>query len=331
VSRLKAVPALRSGNELPEAERVRGAALADSLSVPVLGRAWQMLLKGVAEVESAPDRREAAEMVLIRLCHVADMPTPGELVRQIQAQGPQATVSPVPPAPPQGSAPASSGGGGALRSVVAGGAIRVAMPDRLEPDVVPASPSGAMPVLDTDPIPESAPAAEPPPPLSLRSWREVVAFIATRREAMLHGHLRHCAHLVRFAPPVIELRLEPQAPRDLSQRLGAILTEATGTRWTIAVVRAPGEPTLAEQADALDVDRSRSAEAHPLVQAILSAFPGARLGAVNDATLDDYGLPPEQAAPEPLLSEPEAPDMEFAPDDSEPVGPDDLDGSGSAA
>ena len=129
---------------------------------------------------------------------------------------------------------------------------------------------------------------------------------------------------------MIELRLEPQAPRDLSQRLAAILSEATGTRWTIAVVRAPGEPTLAEQAGALDAERSREAQAHPLVQAILAAFPGATLGPVNDATLDDYGLPPEPAAPaappEPVLSEPEAPDMEFAPDDSEPVGLDDLDG-----
>ena len=139
------------------------------------------------------------------------------------------------------------------------------------------------------------------------------------REATLHGHLRHCAHLVRFAPPVIELRLEPQAPRDLSQRLAALLTEATGTRWTIALGRAPGEPTLAEQAGALDAGRSREAEAHPLVQAILAAFPGARLGTVNDATLDEYGLAPE------AVPEAEPLEMEFAPPDSEPVELSDLD------
>ena len=70
ITRLKSVPSLRDSQELPEAERTRGAALADRLSVPVLARAWQMLLKGVGEVETAPDRRAAAEMVLIRLCHV---------------------------------------------------------------------------------------------------------------------------------------------------------------------------------------------------------------------------------------------------------------------
>ncbi len=321
VSRLKAIPALRTGSELPEAERVRGAALADRLSVPVLGRAWQMLLKGVAEVDAAPDRREAAEMVLIRLCHVADLPTPGELVRQIGAQGPQAVVQPThaaTPAPiPTPVAAAPAGGGMTVRQPVqTGGALRA-----------PESEPEPEPVVGAPEAPASVPA---PPPPSLRSWREVVAFVATRREATLHGHLRHCAHLVRFAPPVIELRLEPQAPRDLSQRLAAILTDATGTRWTIALGRAAGEPTLAEQAGALDADRSREAEAHPLVQAILAAFPGARLGTVSDASLDEYGLPPEpavagSASPEPLLPEPESPDMEFAPDDSEPVGLHDLD------
>ncbi len=103
LTRLKSVPGLRDGGELPEAERTRGAALADRLSVPVLGRLWQMLLKGVAEVESAPDRRAAAEMVLIRLCHVADLPPPGELVRRLSAAPGGAPVS-IPP-----------GGGGGRR------------------------------------------------------------------------------------------------------------------------------------------------------------------------------------------------------------------------
>ena len=285
VSRLKAIPGLRDGAELPEAERVRGATLADGLSVPVLGRAWQMLLKGVAEVEAAPDRRAAAEMVLIRLCHLADTPTPGELVRQLQGQGE--------------AAPAMASPTTTVLRTIAGQTAQAA---------------------EAPALPVAAPAAEKGTGPSLRSWREVVAFVASRREATLHGHLRHCAHLVRFAPPVIELRLEPQAPRDLSQRLARLLSEATGTRWTIAVGREPGEPTLAEQAEALDADRSRSAEAHPLVQAILAAFPGAVLGPVNDVALDEYGLPPE---PDPgLLAD--APDLDFAPLDADPVGLDDL-------
>ena len=96
LTRLKSVPGLRDSPELPEAERTRGAALADALSIPVLGRAWQMLLKGVAEVEAAPDRRAAAEMVLIRLCHVADLPPPGDLVRRLTESGAAAPSAPMP-------------------------------------------------------------------------------------------------------------------------------------------------------------------------------------------------------------------------------------------
>ena len=122
VTRLKSVPSLRDSQELPEAERTRGAALADRLSVPVLARAWQMLLKGVGEVETAPDRRAAAEMVLIRLCHVSDLPSPGDLVRRLSNSAAQATGAPL---------PAPSGGG--VRAVAGGAPIAV-------PDAAPAAP-----------------------------------------------------------------------------------------------------------------------------------------------------------------------------------------------
>ena len=263
VSRLKTLPALRDSRDLPEAERVRGAAFADRLSVPSLARLWQMLLKGIGEVEVAPDRADAAEMVLIRLCHVRDMPTPGDLVRRLaDAPTPDAPSRPNPPAGPD---PAS---------------LNPAEPNSAAPD-------SAAPVL--------------------RGWRDVVAYVATCREASLHGHLRHSVHLVRFAPPVIELRLQPQAPRDLAQRLAAILSEATGTRWTIAVSRAAGEPTLAEQSDTMEASGRTRAEAHPLVQAILSTFPGAQVGRLHDRRLDEYGLLP-QAAPDLVFDQNELPE-----------------------
>ncbi|MCW3477489.1 DNA polymerase III subunit gamma/tau, partial [Limobrevibacterium gyesilva] len=98
VTRLKSVPALRDSAELPEAERTRGADFADKLSMASLGRAWQMLLKGIAEVEAAPDRRAAAEMVLIRLCYVADLPPPADLVRRL-TENPSAGPAPTAPGP----------------------------------------------------------------------------------------------------------------------------------------------------------------------------------------------------------------------------------------
>ena len=266
VTRLKSIPTLRESPELPETERTRGAEIADRLTVPTLARAWQMLLKGVGEVETAPDRRAAAEMVLIRLCHVSDMPSPGDLVRRLMVSGASA---------PQPSASGPAGGG--VRAVANGAPVTMAAPD-------------------------NAP--------RLSSFREVAAYVESQREPTLHAHLLHSVHVVRFAPPVIEWRQAPDAPRDLPSRLAALLQDATRTRWTIAVSASPGEPTLAEQGNAADTVRRNVAADHPLVRAILEAFPGARLESVHDANTDRYGLP--AAVP---LGEPDMPD--FAPPEAE--------------
>ncbi len=275
LTRLRSVPGLRDGPALPEAERTLGAAMADQLSIPVLSRLWQMLLKGLAEVETSPDRRAAAEMVLIRLCHVSDAPPPGDLVRRL-------TASTQPPPSP------------GVRTVTSSGAVALRAPE-------------------PEPSPEPAPPSRQP-----ASFRDVVA-LCSGRDPMLHSHLRHSVHLVRFAPGVIELRPQPVAPRDLAPRLAALLLAETGARWTIALSAAPGEPTLGEQGATAEADRRAAAADHPLVRAIMDAFPGAKLGAVRDSAVDAYGL----AAPIPLgepaiqLGEPEGPD--FAPPDAEPA------------
>jgi DNA polymerase-3 subunit gamma/tau len=227
--RMRTVPGLTTSAALPEVERTRGAALAQMLSVPFLGRFWQMLLKGLAEVETAPDKRAGAEMILIRLCHVADMPPPGELLKQINEGGASAIGG--------GAGP---GGGGGARAVAGGGMVMEAAARSL-------------------------------------SFRDVVGLAAQKRDVMLYAHLRQSVHLVRFAPPVIELRIAPTAPRDTVQKLAAMLEAETGKRWTIALSNQKGEPTIDEAEGVATAKAKDEALAHPLVQAILTAFPGARV------------------------------------------------------
>ena len=134
---------------------------------------------------------------------------------------------------------------------------------------------------------------------------------------ILHGHLLHSVHLVRFAPPVIELRPHADAPRDLAPRLGALLLRVTGTRWTIALTKEAGEPTLAEQGNAADQARRANVADHPLVRAIMEVFPGARIEAVRDPAADAYGLPAEIS----LGGEAAA---SYTPDEADLVEPADL-------
>lgn len=280
LTRLRAVPALRQDPALPEAERVRGTALAGALSIPVLGRAWQVLLKGITEIAEAPDRRAAAEMVLIRLAHLAEMPTPGDLVRRLTEGGAtQATGGALPSGAPGG--PTGSPMGGGSRATANGAPVMEAQPALAQP----------------------------------RGFREVVA-LASGRAPMLHAHLLHNVHLVSFAPGRIEIRQRPEAPRDLAAQLAGLLLEQTGRRWTISLSNAEGEPTIAQQRSHVASERLEMAKAHPLVQSILLAFPGAQVEALRDDSLDEYGLPPA----------PEAPDdgPEFAPPDAEPADLDDF-------
>jgi DNA polymerase-3 subunit gamma/tau len=264
LTRLKSVPGLTTSAALPEVERTRGAALAEKLSIPWLGRLWQMLLKGVAEVEAAPDRRAAAEMILIRLCHVADMPPPAELVRKLTEQQGQTG---------NGHAPPPSGGG--ARAVANGPPVQNAAPRTI-------------------------------------NFTDVVALAGEKREVMIYAHLRQSAHLVRFAPPVIELRLEPGAPRDFSARLAALLEAETGRRWTIALSQATGEPTIDELERAAEDGARADAVEHPLMRAILETFPGARIEKMHAAAA------PEIAQPPPDWLELSPPDEIYLEDEEEP-------------
>jgi len=188
--------------------------------------------------------------------------------------------------------PAPGSGGPGLRAMAGGGAVASAAP--------------------------AAALAAPQP----REWREVVA-LASGVKPLLHAHLLHDVHPVRVAPGRVEIRPRPSAPRDLAAQLTALLAERTGARWTVTVTNDEGEPTLAEQGRSAETDRREAARSHPLVQAILAAFPGATIEAVRDATADDYGLPLTPAA---ATAEPDDLDgRDFAPPEAESAWTDDDD------
>lgn len=353
LSRLRAVPSLEHAADMPEAERVRGQQMAGTFSVPVLMRAWQMLLKGMQELDTAPDRRVAADMVLIRLCYVADLPSPEELVRHLSAArdgaeprpdqsgrsgaGPVGLAGPVAGGPASGGAGGFVSGGAAPSSQFAGGSAAGGITASAVADVPSMSAAmlgmegdrprlrmvgGSAMAVEASPLPAEAeppvahPVAEdvPAPPAIPRTWRESVALVRDAREAVLHGHLRHAAHLVSFARGHIVLRLDTGAPPDVPRRLRLVLERVTGIEWRVELSDAPGEPSLGEQGAEVIQFRRKEAASHPLVQAILEAFPDAELGEVSEHGLDDYGLPPEELLPALAADDPS---LVFAPLDAE--------------
>ena len=87
VTRVKIVPATADNVAFGETERLRARDFAAKISMRVLSRMWQMLLKGITEVQAATRPAAAAEMVLVRIAYVADMPTPDEAIRMVEQNG----------------------------------------------------------------------------------------------------------------------------------------------------------------------------------------------------------------------------------------------------
>ncbi len=226
-------------------ERARGQAFAAGLPMRALTRMWQMLLKALEEVGTAPNAMMAAEMAIIRLTHVADLPSPDELVRKLRDTPPASAQTPAPrPAP-------ENGGGSAMRRTARGAPRPATLP---------------------------TPDAEATEALArFQHFDQVVDLIRANRDVKLLVEVETGLRLASYSPGRIEFEPAPDAAPDLAHRLAGRLQGWTGVRWITSVVAGGGRPTIAETRDG-DLRRAEAeAMAHPLTQAILEAFPGAEL------------------------------------------------------
>ncbi|OWU86594.1 DNA polymerase III subunits gamma and tau [Oceanicola sp. 22II-s10i] len=260
-------------------ERARGSDLAGRLPMRVLTRMWQMLLKALEEVSQAPNAMMAAEMAIIRLTHVADLPSPEELLKRLQD-------SPPPPMPPGG-----PGGGGGLSAPSGASRGTDARADaapaqyRRDTDVV-SGPSSTAQAVAVD----QALARYP-------TFDHVVELIRANRDVKLLVEIETTLRLARYSPGRIEFVPTNNAPPDLAQRLGQRLQTFTGNRWAVTIVNEGGAETIAEVRDAKARALKEEAAAHPLVKAVFSAFPKARIEAVR--TQDEIAAEAEaEALPE---------------------------------
>lgn len=253
VTRIKIVPATADNIALAETERSRGREFASKLSMRVLSRMWQMLLKGIAEVQAATRPAAAAEMVLVRIAYAADLPTPDEALRVLENGGAVASGSAAPSRAPVSAAPRAE----APRSFA------------------PAASDGPRMAASA---PASVPAravAPSVPQLRLNSLSEIVALAAEKRDLAMKTALEADIRLVRVEDGRLEIALEPHAQRSLAADISRRLEQWTGRRWTVAVSNEQGQPTLRAQRQAESDELKRGVTADPRVQAVLQRFPGA--------------------------------------------------------
>ncbi|MGB7320090.1 MAG: DNA polymerase III subunit gamma/tau [Albidovulum sp.] len=252
VSVIKITPEAAEDPTVGPDERARGQAMAAALPMRVLTRMWQMLLKALEEVAAAPNAMMAAEMVVIRLTHVADLPDPGQLMRRL-SEGP----GPAAPAP-QGRGPAPSSGTTHAPS----------------PSATTYTPTGNGTATALAMSPETSLAR-------YASFPAVVELIRTNRDVKLLVEVETNLRLVHYAPGRIEFEPTGSAPRDLAATLAQRLQSWTGVRWGVSVVSEGGAKTIAEERDAEEIAAKEQAQGLPLVQAVFAAFPKAHITAIR--------------------------------------------------
>ncbi len=276
VTRVKIVPSVADDLSLAEAERTRGRAFAAQLSMRVLSRAWQMLFKGLTEMKDAGKPLAAAEMVLVRIAYAADLPTPDEVVREIQGGG--------------GTAPPAPGGGG--------GAARGGPAPRFDPPRGAPRASLAPAQLVSAQLPDIASLrAGTPAPATLKvaSFPALIALAVEKRDILMKTALERDVRLVRIEDGQLEIALEPSARKTLVTDLQRKLSEWTGRRWVVVVSREEGAPTVNAQAQANQSALEQGVREDPLVQAVLTRFPGAEI--IGVTRREDFGAPPSDDVP----------------------------------
>ena len=270
LTRLKLVPGAGEDISVPEDERARGTEMAGKLSMRVLTRAWQMLLKGVPEIRNAANPMAAADMVLVRLAYAADLPAPDELIRRLDNEPAASTPAPAASADAGNAAPQPSARAGE---------------DTASPVQAQAAPA-------MEPQAEPVPVSEPEPQLPQpQSFEEVVALAAAQRDIKLKSALERGVRLVGFRPGHLDISLAQGTQASLVGDLTRKLAEWTGTRWIVSLSQDEGDKTLFEKTKEKQDAALEEAMRDPVVGAALKIFPDAEILSVRDTF--EMELPPQ--------------------------------------
>ncbi len=265
-------------------ERETLADWAARLSFPALHRLWQLLLKGLAEVQAAPVPLQAAEMALLRIIHASSLPDPADLLKRLTEGGTLPGIAP---------RSASGGSDGPTAIAAPASALREPPPPATREAPPQAMHEAPRPVIrDTAPAAATAVASLPPmapPPVddapSLapvpQSYAELVELFRARTEPRLAHVLSDEVRLVELAPPSLVLASDSRHSREQLALIGRRLSEWTGIDWRVQAASAGGGPTLRETELADEAARLAAARQDPVVQVLFEVFPAAELSSVS--------------------------------------------------
>ena len=267
LTRLKVVPDAGDDLVTSEAERKQGLDMANGLSIPILTRTWQMLLKGTEEVRVSPNPISAAEMVIVRLTYSANLPSPEELVKQIKNN---------PDQPSQTSSTNPQGAGTTAHSktsITDGSNATGGAPQAF--NVIQGS--GQTAVRVSDPVPNTNEEFARSP----SNFEELAALFEKKGEPDIAFQLNDNVRPVSFDQGRIDIRINDRVPKNMTGRMSGLLKEWTGQNWVISISTELGEDTLYEKDKAEQAALKEMVLEDDLIKSILGTFTGASLSDIR--------------------------------------------------
>lgn len=287
LTRLKVVPDAGDDLVTSEAERKHGLEMSGGLSIPVLTRTWQMLLKGTEEVRISPNPISAAEMVIVRLTYSANLPTPEELVRQIKS-------NPQPASQPSGQSPSGDGTSAQANAPTTGGPSESGGAPQAF-NVIQGSGQTAVRVSDPAPQTNEEFIASP------TSFEQLAVLFEKKGEPDIAFHLNDNVRPVSFDQGRIDIRTNDRVPKNMTGRMSGLLKQWTGQNWVISLSSELGEDTLYEKEKVEQAALTEMIMENDLVKSILGTFGGASLSDIRKIK-DDFVIEPNSFDTEYLIS-----------------------------
>jgi DNA polymerase III subunit gamma/tau len=245
---VKSPPATVEPN-MATAERTRAADIGSQAGIPALNRMWQILLKGIGEIQYAPNPQAAAEMVLIRLCYASDLPDPATVLKQLK----DGTI-----VASGGARVSSASTGGSVASFSGGNTNAVTMP--------------------AVSVPQSQPVAN----ANLTTLSEIVGLLEQHGAMNLASQVINFVELVKLEPQRLEFHPADGADSKLASDLGKKLSELTGARWMVTVSMKQGQKTLAEERRITIQTERATVIADPVIARVFNAFPNTEILSITN-------------------------------------------------
>ena len=248
ISVAKITPDINEDPTVTPDERMRGVAFSKLLSMRVLTRMWQMLIKSLDEITVAPSPIMAAEMIIIRLTHASELPPTEDLIKKIESKLQGASKGKNLETPPKDM-------GADVNS------HKISQPKQNNASNLKVAPAadGGIGIL------------------SYTKFEDILELVKQNRDVKLLVDIENSLRLVTYRPGYIEFTPTEFAPANLAQRLSNRLKEWTGSRWAVSVVQNGEAETIFEKKEKDAKELETEAYAHPFVKEALVQFPAARI------------------------------------------------------